>query len=63
MAKNYNELSEDTKSEVVRTGLIEGTCLQSQTKDAVLKLLMERVNNGTNIDYLVKLSEIYRNIK
>lgn len=33
------------------------------TKSKILQLITEKVDNGSNIDYIVKLSEIYSNIK
>lgn len=63
MAKNYTEL-EMNNSKVVRDDeTTEKLTIDQVTKDKVLHLILERVSNGSNIDYVVKLSEIYRNIR
>lgn len=63
MAKNYTEL-EMNNSKVVRDDeTTEKLTIDQVAKDKVLHLILERVSNGSNIDYVVKLSEIYRNIR
>ena len=60
MAKNYTELSAET----LDTNMSTNSSEQSQAaRGRLLDLIMERVENGSNIDYIVKLSEVYRNIK
>ena len=54
MAKNYSD---------VDTTKCEGTDYIQEAKYRLLNVIMEKVDNGSNIDYIVKLSEVYRNIK
>lgn len=60
MAKNY------TDSEQVRTIVPNNTneiANKAQSaRNRLIDLIMERVENGSNIDYIVKLSEVYRNL-
>lgn len=63
MAKNYTELEmEAGKTSRTAEGIVESSINQI-AKDKVLNLVMEKIDNGSNIDYIVKLSEIYRNIR
>lgn len=54
MAKTYMD---ETTSKNESTDYIQ------EAKHRLLNVLMEKVNNGSNIDLIVKLSEVYRNIK
>lgn len=58
MAKNYTEI--EAEKIPVRSG--ESTSKVWTAKNRLIDLIMERVENGSNIDYIVKLSEVYRNI-
>ena len=62
MAKNYNELTGETEVKAPKLTSGEGGKI-TMVKDMILDELSNRINNGSNIDYIVKLSEVYRNIK
>lgn len=63
MAKNYTELEmEPSKASRLNEGSTK-LDVNQVAKDKILSLVMEKIDNGSNIDYVVKLSEIYRNIK
>lgn len=63
MAKNYTDIEMETsKASRTSEGIAESNINQI-AKDKILNLVMEKIDNGSNIDYIVKLSEIYRNIK
>ena len=62
MAKNYTE-SEIENNKATR---LESKISEDPTQTAKYRLLnfiMEKIDNGSNIDYIVRLSEVYRNIK
>ena len=62
MAKNYTE-SEIENNKAAR---LESKISEDPTQTAkyrLLNLIMEKIDNGSNIDYVVRLSEVYRNIK
>lgn len=59
MAKNYTELEMGSEP---REGIVEPG-INQVAKNKILNLVMEKIDNGSNIDYIVKLSEVYRNIK
>lgn len=63
MAKNYTDIEMETsKTSRTSEGIVEPNVNQV-AKDKILNLVMEKIDNRSNIDYIVKLSEIYRNIK
>lgn len=62
MAKNYTEL----ETESAKITRLEDNMSEDSTQTAksrLLSLIMEKIDNGSNIDYIVRLSEVYRNIK
>lgn len=62
MAKNYNEFTGETAVKSTKLVGDEGGKI-TIVKDIILDELSSRITNGSNIDYIVKLSEVYRNIK
>ena len=52
MAKNYSDATKGESTDYIQ-----------EAKYRLLNVIMEKVDNGSNIDYIVKLSEVYRNIK
>lgn len=62
MAKNYTELETESTKTTRLEDNISGDSTQT-AKSRLLSLIMEKIDNGSNIDYIVRLSEVYRNIK
>lgn len=60
MAKNYSDATKGESTDYIQC---EGTDYIQEAKYRLLNVIMEKVDNGSNIDYIVKLSEVYRNIK
>lgn len=62
MAKNYTEPEmESNKATRLENGTSEDPI--QMAKYRLLNFIMEKIDNGSNIDYIVRLSEVYRNIK
>lgn len=62
MAKNYTEPEmESNKTVRLENGTSEDPI--QMAKYRLLNFIMEKIDNGSNIDYIVRLSEVYRNIK
>lgn len=62
MAKNYTELETESTKITRLEDNMSGDSTQT-AKSRLLSLIMEKIDNGSNIDYIVRLSEVYRNIK
>lgn len=62
MAKNYTE-SEIENNKTVRLENRTSEDPIQMAKYRLLNFIMEKIDNGSNIDYIVRLSEVYRNIK
>lgn len=60
MARNYNDL--EPLQTVAQNKVSEMPSKVQSAKNRLVDLIMERVENGSNIDYIVKLSEVYRNL-
>lgn len=62
MAKNYTESEiENNKATRLESKISEDPI--QVAKYRLLNFIMEKIDNGSNIDYIVRLSEVYRNIK
>lgn len=62
MAKNYTESEIENNKATRLESKISEDPIQT-AKYRLLNFIMEKIDNGSNIDYIVRLSEVYRNIK
>lgn len=62
MAKNYTEPEMESNKTVRLENRTSEDSIQ-MAKYRLLNFIMEKIDNGSNIDYIVRLSEVYRNIK
>ena len=62
MAKNYTESEIESNKATRLESKISEDPIQ-MAKYRLLNFIMEKIDNGSNIDYIVRLSEVYRNIK